>query len=288
MILFNKNKFGKRGIDKAEELKTQIFVTKSYAIVVTIICLALSILYIQKSNSFISDTNILVAEYEDTIEQIHETYETIYANYQYLETQYASMTHTLKELTDISIELDNENKRIVSDNEMYIEELSMFKEREELFNKYDYAIKDKMDNRTDITYEQLVKLENLLEDSNINDADIILAHVMVESNGNEKAKNPTSTAKGYGQILDGTSKFVYTKLMNKSDWYPDIALDGNTNLEMLVAYYDYLYEQNNGNLYGIIRNYSGQQDISNYVNKMDKVLSAKNKSVKQLSESYDS
>ena len=105
---------------------------------------------------------------------------------------------------------------------------------------------------------------------------------MTESNGVETAKNETSTAKGYGQFLDGTSRFVYTSLLNKSGWNSSVALDGNTNIEMMVAYIDYLYEKNNGDLYQIMKDYRGKQDISGYVSKIDSYLAKANKSVKDI------
>ena len=203
-------------------------------------------------------------------------------NYNYLDSNYESVLNTVAELTEIAYKLDDQNKSLVESNESYFEELSEFRKREELYDKYNYALVNN-NNRTDITYDQLVTLEGLLEDSYIKDQDLILALVMTESAGKEKATNDTSTAKGYGQFLDGTSNFVYTKLMDNNNWNPDIAFDGTTNLEMMVEYIDYLYEKNNGDLYEIIRDYRGKENITNYVAKIDTYLSNADKSVYEIS-----
>ena len=77
---------------------------------------------------------------------------------------------------------------------------------EELFDKYEYAIIDKYENRTDITYEQILTLEDLVKEYPINDTDLILSIIMTESRGIETAQNSESTAKGYGQLLNSTAK----------------------------------------------------------------------------------
>ena len=190
-----------------------------------------------------------------------------------------SMSATVVDLEEMMVTLDEQNKE-------YKAQLVKFEEREELFDKYEYAIM-RGNNRTDITYDQLITLEQLVAESSIKDEDLILALIMTESGGNAGARNSTSTAKGYGQFLDGTAKFTYTQLMGKDNWYPEVALDGDVGLEMTVAYVDYLVDRYNNDLYGALRSYRGKQDISGYVAKMDSFLSTKGKSVNDIAYSLN-
>ena len=237
---------------------------------------------------------ILSLKYMDTVNSAQERYDVLANNYNVLESNYSilvekydSFNTTIDELLEICSTIDSQNKELAESNDKYYEELQVFYEREELFDKYEYAIYDRANNRTDITYDQLLTLEKLVEDSKICNEDLILSIVMTESVGREKAKSTESTAKGYGQILDGTSKFVYTKLLgnSSSDWNSSIALDGYTNLQMMVAYIDWLYATNNNNLFAAIRGYRGKQDITKYVASIDSYLAKstnENKSVKAL------
>lgn len=259
-------------------LRTKLSISTMYSIIMTITCLVLVFLLMYGNNE-------LVENHQYEVNKMQEDFLIMQQNYEYLDNSYDSVVQTMVQLTEIAYDLDNQNKSLVQTNETYLSELEEFKLRDELFNKYEYALVNN-NKRTDITYDQLVTLEELLEDSYIKDQDLILALVMTESSGNEKATNDTSTAKGYGQFLDGTSNFVYTKLMNEKNWNPNIAFDGTTNLEMMVEYIDYLYEKNNGDLYEIIKDYRGKEDITNYVAKIDSYLENVDKSVHEISLSY--
>lgn len=194
-------------------------------------------------------------------------------------TSLQSMSATVVDLEEMMVTLDEQNKE-------YKAQLLKFEEREELFDKYEYAIM-RGNNRTDITYDQLITLEQLVAESSIKDEDLILALIMTESGGNAGARNSTSTAKGYGQFLDGTAKFTYTQLMGKDNWYPEVALDGDVGLEMTVAYVNYLVDRYDNDLYGALRSYRGKQDISGYVAKLDSFLSTKGKSVNDIAYSLN-
>lgn len=264
------------------DLRTKLSITRIYAVIMTILCCLLGFGYIRINNRSIDTMNDMVFNHTTEIIELSSEYEQYKSDTAYIYTQLESMSNSIVELLDISEELDAQNQILQSDNLELMNIIDVYQTREELFNKYEYAIYDTANKRTDITYEQLKNLESMVEESEIQDTDLILALVMTESNGTEKAKNPNSTAKGYGQFLDGTSKFVYTDLLNYSNWKPEVAYDGDINLEMIVTYLDYLYENNNGNLYAAIRNYRGD-DITKYVKKMDTYLSSVNKSVYTIS-----
>ena len=274
------NNEGNRRV-KVETLRSQLLITRLFSVSITVLCLILGFGYMKNHNQLESEKFATVMEYEEKLQAAQKDYNLLKTNYEYLASQYDSFNNTINELTAIAQTLDEENQSLVESNQNYSERLAEFETREELYNKYEYALVDSGE-RTDITYDQLQTLETLVEESSINDEDLILSWIMTESGGNEKARNMSSTAKGYGQFLDSTSKFVYTELLNKSNWTSSVALDGDINLEMMVAYIDYLYEVNDGNLYEIIRDYRGKQDISGYVAKIDSYLENAGKSVEEI------
>lgn len=271
-------------ISKISNLKTRLSVSRMYGAIMTLVCCFFAFGYMKSNNDFVSSMNDQKVEYESQILTLNNDHNDYVDQTEYIYNQLTSMSETITELTDISTKLDEENQQLKQDNLDLMDTVDEYQSREELFNKYEYALYDTQNKRTDITYNQLSNLETMLEDSNIKDTDLILAMIMTESNGNEKAQSAVSTAKGYGQILDGTSKFVYTKLLNNSGWNSSVALNGDTNIEMMVAYTDYLYDQNNGNLYEIIKDYRGKTDITSYVRTIDTYLASADKSVQLVAQ----
>ena len=264
--------------DVSLSTETKLKFAGYYNIATTIVMFIMFIILSNNTNNIMQKAASDVMSKETELQEMKSDYDSLKKNYNYLNGKYKSMSSMVDELTSISTELDEQNKA-------YYEELKVLRERKELFDKYSYAILNDAGERTDIKYDQIITLKELLKESSIDDEDLILAWIMTESNGNEKAKNTKSTAKGYGQILDGTSKFIYTNLMNNNsaDWHSTIALNGDMNIEMMVTYIDYLYDKNNGDLYDIMRDYRGKQDISGYVSKIDSYLENADKSVEDIS-----
>ena len=186
-------------------------------------------------------------------------------------------------LRDISIQLQDENNKLVASNKKKDKELKVFRERKELYDKYEYALVSD-GKRTDITYDQIKSLQQLLKDKKVNDTDLFLSWIMTESGGKEKCTSSYSTAKGYGQILDGTSKFVYKKVMKKkSNWDSSIAFNGEKNMELMSHYVDYLYINNGNSLLKTIKRYRGRNDVSGYVGRMNEYLKRTGKTVSSIS-----
>lgn len=192
---------------------------------------------------------------------------------QKMQNQIDNYVETLNDLYDTCEVLDEQNKSLVASNEEYYSELEEVAERLELYEKYEYALFFG-GKRNDITYDQLVTLEECIDESSIPDPDLILSWVMVESHGFTGAANPNSSAKGYGQFLDSTSKFVYTNLLGEKGWTPSVAFDGETNIRMMVAYTDYLYDYYGGP-YGMLKGYTGSSNpefLSSYTSKLNTYL----------------
>lgn len=180
----------------------------------------------------------------------------------------------LEEVSKIAVELDTDNIKLMNTIDELNDTIEWYESREELFNKYEWALLDGS-NRTDITYDNILMLQNLTEEENISEdvVDLILALSMTEARGNEDAKNPESSASGYGQFLYGTAKFVYEKLMgNGSGTYThDMALDGELNLQMMVYYLEYLGDKYGNNITMVMDEYRGEHNLD-YNRKVDRYL----------------
>lgn len=133
-----------------------------------------------------------------------------------------------------------------------------FRKREELFNKYEIAIMNTYSERTDMTYDELEYLDNLCKEKGIPTM-MIISMIKLESNFNPNLKSKSSSAKGYMQVIKGTGKFTYEKVMGNPEGSYDHAMADNPkkNLELGVTYIDYLFDQSNGDVVEVIKRYSG-------------------------------
>lgn len=224
-----------------------------------------------KMNSLASKYDVMMNEYNDMKE-----------SYKYIRTEIDNFSDNTSKMLMISEELDAENQRLVSENRLQKDLLDEFVKREELYNKYDYAIIDKKNSlRTDITYDQILTLDKALEDADVNDIDLLLAIVMTESKGIEKAQNNNSSASGYGQLLNSTARHIYVDLMGNENYDSSIALNGTTNLIMMSKYIDELYNSNGKDLLRAINSYRGIHD-SGYINSINRYLAYSNKSINSI------
>lgn len=217
-------------------------------------------------------------------EACNETINTIYEQNEFLLDKSSYASEQIIALCKITKELDTDNTKLIKDNKRLQKVNKKLLKREELFDKYEAYLWDEEGKRTDITYSELETLEEKLKKSKIQDADFILSVAMTESGGDRNCTSDISTAKGYGQFLDGTSKFVYCDLMGNSDWDSSIAYDGKTNFKMMVEYFDYLLKINNRSMIDALRYYRGKQDIEPYMNRVNYYMkrSDKNKNVQAL------
>ena len=198
---------------------------------------------------------------------MEDKYTTMRENYTSIQNSYDEMSDTAAKSLKISKKLDRSNAKLVKSNKQLRKVVNEYEKREELHNNFGFAVTGK----NDLSYDKVETLDQMLKKYKVNDTQLILAWIMTESGGMEKATNSQSTAKGYGQILDGTAKFVYTKLLGKSGYYNGIALDGNTNMEIMVAYINYLYDHNGHNLLKTIDSYRGLHD-PDYIKKINSYL----------------
>lgn len=197
-----------------------------------------------------------------------------------LMTENEKLNESIKKLTAGIVELDEENVSLVESNEKYYKELTALRERAELYDEYEYALVYNGE-RTDITFDQLKTGIDICNEANIS-PHLLFAFIMTESHGIESAKNPNSTATGYGQILNGTAKFVYEDLMNNGEGTFTNALskDGDINIEMTARYIAYL-KDHNSNLHDIIVDYAGE-DNPEYIMQIEKWLAKADTSISEI------
>lgn len=250
-----------------------------FSLVLTILLLVLvSISYIKNNNAH--ELRELKSKYNSLVEDYNEI---TLENAAYKETN-AAYEETIRNMNGLIIDMQEQDKKLVETNKEYLSQLSVLQQREELYDKYDYAIKRIDDGtRTDITYEQLINLEEEAEKRGI-DTDLVLSIVMVESDGVETAKSSQSTATGYGQFIYDTGKFVYEDLLHQGTYNSTVALNGNTNLTMMTAYLEHLADIWNNDIYMIMKNYRGKGGdiLDDYMARVDRYLETKDKQLNEV------
>ena len=201
-----------------------------------------------------------------------EKYDTLMADNQSLIAENQSLSSTyndavliLSDVSQIAYQLDQQNRTLNDDLNDALEKIKQYESREELFDSYEWALFREDESRTDISYNDIITLEELVDEKDLSDdtVDLVLAMAMTESNGNANARNVSSSAVGLGQFLSGTGRFVYTSLMGNDVYnHQETASDSETNLEMMVYYLEYLDLKNNHNIERVISCYRGIESPS--------------------------
>lgn len=201
-----------------------------------------------------------------------EKYDTLMADNQSLIAENQSLSSTyndavliLSDVSQIAYQLDQQNRTLNDDLNDALEKIKQYESREKLFDSYEWALFREDGSRTDISYNDIITLEELVDEKDLSDdtVDLVLAMAMTESNGNANARNVSSSAVGLGQFLSGTGRFVYTSLMGNDVYnHQETASDSETNLEMMVYYLEYLDVKNSGNIERVISCYRGIESPS--------------------------
>lgn len=202
------------------------------------------------------------------------------------ESTIKTLNSNISKLKGVVDELDESNAALVKENEKLDKLVAKFETRAELFDKYEYAIYNKQGNRTDLTYKQIKTGEELMEDKGI-DPDLLFGLVMTESAGTEKAKNSTSTARGYGQLLRGTAKSMYENVLGngRGTYNHDMAFDGDTNILLTATYLGYLKNTCNYSLRSTIIGYRGLYDPT-YFSTVDSYIKKSGNSLTQIAANW--
>ena len=221
-----------------------------------------------------STLNIKLVEIKDYIndsfEKSLEEYNTIKEKYEVLVDSYTGMQKTVKAAQKQSKKILKENKSLVKQLNSTSKELEKFQKRSELYNKYEYAI-TYGGKRTDLTYGHLETIEELCKKYGISPY-LMTSEIIVESGGRQYATNSESTARGFGQILAGTGKFVYQNILHYGTYDHSYAFNADTNLTMMAALLGY-WKNRTGSTKTAIHRYRAADYSTNeaYINKMCKV-----------------
>lgn len=184
--------------------------------------------------------------------------------------QITKLTIENNELCNIIDDIDDQIEQVESVNKSYVDELNELRNRAELFDKYEYAI-SYGDKRTELTYEEIQYGEDLMVAKGLN-PHLMFGTIMVESAGKPDAVNKDSGATGYGQFLDSTAEWVWTKLLGNSTYNSNIRKDGIKNIQMMAEYYDFLYAEH-GSTFKVVKQYSGNSTNVGAANYLAKVNS---------------
>ena len=204
------------------------------------------------------------------LETANNTIKSMTETISMMDNRINNQDNNITSLTTTIEDLDKQLKEVSNINKSYVDELTELRSRAELYDKYSYAIMDE-GNRTELTYAE-IKLGEELMLSNGYDPNLMFGTIMVESRANPNAVNPSSQATGYGQFLNSTAEFVWTKLMGNSNYSREIMKDGESNIKMMAEYYDYLYNTK-GSTYEVIKQYSGNSTDEGALNYLSKINS---------------
>lgn len=208
----------------------------------------ISLMNIQKLNDKVEQLTNANEELIDSIDAKNQDIQELTVSIEDREKAIQLLSQTVNEM-------DTQLQELSATNESYVDELNMLRERSELYDKYEYAVINESGNRTQLTYAHIKLGEELMLEKGL-DPDLMFGTIMVESRGNPTLVNPSSGATGYGQFLDSTAKWVWTKLMNNESYNSELRKDGEINIKMMVEYYDYLYSEE-GDTFGVVKYYSG-------------------------------
>lgn len=193
-------------------------------------------------------------------EKLNGKIDRINHQYELINNQLISRNEEVLQLQEIIDSQDSQLINLSDVNQSMVDELNQLRTRAELYNKYEYAVIDELGKRTELTYEEIKLGETLMLEKGY-DPHLMMGSIMVESHGSPDVVNYSSGATGYGQFLNSTAEWVWTKLMGKDNYYSDLRKDGETNIRMMAEYYDYLYDTV-GSTYNVVKCYSGNQTDS--------------------------
>lgn len=256
---------------KIKEMRKRVKVQKYVILALASTCISMAIMlgvFIHFCKNYNSKYNELSKKYAELENTTTFALMEKDADIQTMQTEQNNQVAALKETID---GLNQEIQSLSEINKSYVDELNDLRSRKELLDKYEYAIFDESGNRTSLTYAEIKLGEDLMAESG-HDPNLMFGTIMVESRGNSAAVNPVSNSTGYGQFMNSTARFVWTDLLGNSNYTPDIRKDGESNIRMMAAYYDYLYEKNKSTI-KVVKEYSGNSTMAGAMSYLNKINS---------------
>lgn len=102
-------------------------------------------------------------------------------------------------------------------------------------SEYGYALNKSKFPKSDMTAQDLPMVTGFAKQYGLN-PHLVMALIQTESMYNSKAQASGSTAKGWGQILDTTAKYLYEDVMQAGYFSPNKSFDKKTNAQMTALY----------------------------------------------------
>lgn len=196
------------------------------------------------------------------------------------------LENRLKKIEAINSDLLKKNAVLKENNDNLKVKVKVLEEIQAVKVNYSYILED--GTKPGMTFEHLKFGIEQMAKRKI-DPHLLYGVVMLESRADEKAINGKSTARGYGQFLDSTAKWVYEVKLNKgkNTYNHDMAFDGKTNLEMSAEYLAYLMEKNKGNVMQTCLDYNGRELGTAYYYKVNEILSTNtNTNLQKIEQKY--
>ena len=201
-----------------------------------------------------------------------------------LQSQNKILSDSISGMKNTIDKLDASNAKLIKDNKSLDKSLKKFENRAELYDKYEYAVYDKSGKRTDLTYSQIKTGEELMKAEGI-DPDLLFGMIMTESGGDETATSSSSTARGYGQFLAGSGKYVYEKILHLGTYSHSMAYNGDTNIKMAAGYLGYLKNTRGFSAYAAVKAYRGVEPTA-YIRTINSYIGKKGKSFNQIAANW--
>lgn len=248
-----------------QEKQVTIDVAKFKKIMGGTISILVTIIILLICNGLIMSAKIKVIRdnYNDQIEDLEQSNLSYKMRNAELENLFSTTENGFIKLSQIAVDLDSSNSELKEVIEEQNKMIKHYKNRAELYDKYEFALFYD-DSRTDINYEYISSLEEMAaeKDYGLDSVVLTLAIIMTESHGKADADNPSSSASGFGQLLDSTARFTYEELLNhgKGTYKKEYVFDPKLNLYMTITYINYLAKENNYNPMATIDDYRGFHD----------------------------
>lgn len=276
-----------------EEAYTYERVAKITIIIAAIFFAASIALAAQLVRSHMQSNSLLdqVHELQDTNRSLNEKLQNINADVVsisnetiVLQSQNKILSDSISGMRNTIDKLDASNAKLIKDNKSLDKSLKKFENRAELYDKYEYAVYDKSGKRTDLTYSQIKTGEELMKAEGI-DPDLLFGMIMTESGGDETATSSSSTARGYGQFLAGSGKYVYEKILHLGTYSHSMAYNGDTNIKMAAGYLGYLKNTRGFSAYAAVKAYRGVEPTA-YIRTINSYIGKKGKSFNQIAANW--
>ena len=195
------------------------------------------------------------AYYESKMDDMKEEYN---AQLELKEKEYqATLTTYTDRITELENEISVKNNQITKLEEDRTADFATLQ-------KYWYVFKE-ANSQGGVTTDLIVYADQLGQEKDIN-PHLAWAIIDVESDYTSKIDSNRSTARGLGQFLESTARSIYENYLGHGagTYNHSLAYDPYVNMDLIFEYLRYLKESYNGDIYEMLRRYSGSETNAYY------------------------